>query len=103
MVERSPANGDRQLRRLVVKCGTNLLTGGTERLDRDVMAAIAGQLAAVRELGCEVILVTSGAIAAGRARLGARAASPQHLTRRQVLAAVGQAQLFSYWYELLAG
>ncbi len=103
MVERSPANGDRQLRRLVVKCGTNLLTGGTERLDRDVMAAIAGQLAAVRALGCEVILVTSGAIAAGRARLGPRAASPQHLTRRQVLAAVGQAQLFAYWDELLAG
>ena len=41
MVERRSGNGDRQLRRLVVKCGTNLLTAGTEQLDRDVMAAIA--------------------------------------------------------------
>ena len=103
MVEHGSASGERQRRRLVVKCGTNLLTAGTERLDRDVMATIAAQIAAVRELGCEVILVTSGAIAAGRARLGQRASGPQHLTRRQVLAAVGQAQLFSYWDELLAG
>ena len=103
MVEQGSASGERQRRRLVVKCGTNLLTAGSERLDRDVMATIAAQIAAVRELGCEVILVTSGAIAAGRARLGQRASRPQHLTRRQVLAAVGQAQLFSYWDELLAG
>ena len=103
MVEHGSASGERQRRRLVVKCGTNVLTAGSERLDRDVMATIAAQIAAVRELGCEVILVTSGAIAAGRARLGQRASGPQHLTRRQVLAAVGQAQLFSYWDELLAG
>ena len=103
MVEHGSASGERQRRRLVVKCGTNVLTAGSERLDRDVMATIAAQIAAVRELGCEVILVTSGAIAAGRARLGQRASRPQHLTRRQVLAAVGQAQLFSYWDELLAG
>ena len=103
MVERSPGNAERRRRRLVVKCGTNLLTAGTEQLDRGVMASIAAQVAAVRDLDCEVIVVTSGAIAAGRARLGQRAARPQHLTRRQVLAAVGQAQLFSYWDELLAG
>ena len=97
------ANSERQRRRLVVKCGTNLLTAGTGRLDRGVMASIAAQVAAVRDLDCEVIVVTSGAIAAGRARLGDRAARPRHLTRRQVLAAVGQAQLFWYWDELLAG
>ena len=97
------ANSERQRRRLVVKCGTNLLTAGTEQLDRGVMASIAAQVAAVRDLDCEVIVVTSGAIAAGRARLGDRAARPRHLTRRQVLAAVGQAQLFWYWDELLAG
>lgn len=97
------SSGDSVLhRRLVVKCGTNLLTAGTEQLDRGVMASIAGQVAAVREQGCEVIIVTSGAIAAGRDRLGGRASRPQHLTRRQVLAAVGQGQLFAYWDGLLA-
>lgn len=103
MVGRNPGDAERERRRLVVKCGTNLLTAGSEQLDRDRMASITAQIAAARDLGCEVILVTSGAIAAGRARLGARASRPQHLTRRQVLAAVGQAQLFWYWDELLAG
>ena len=103
MSERGSADGERQRRRLVVKCGTNLLTAGTERLDRAAMASIAAQIAAARDEGCEVILVTSGAIAAGRSRLGAGSSSPQRLTRRQVLAAVGQGQLFRGWDELLAG
>ena len=103
MSERDSADGERQLARLVVKCGTNLLTAGSERLDRDVMAAIAAQIAAVRETGREVLLVTSGAIAAGRARLGDHASRPRRLTRRQALAAVGQGQLFRQWDELLAG
>ena len=102
MGEQEPASGRPLHRRLVLKCGTNLLTAGTERLDRAVMASIADQVAEVRARGCEVIVVTSGAIAAGRDRLGARAARPQHLARRQVLAAVGQSRLFGYWDELFA-
>ena len=91
-------------RRIVLKVGTNLLTGGGPRLDRGVMSAIVEQIAEARERGCEVILVTSGAIAAGRDRLNAGAAPtlPQHLARRQVLAAVGQGRLLSIWDELFA-
>ena len=100
MSEQATGEGVRH-HRIVVKCGTNLLTAGTERLDRGVMASLADQVAEVRALGCEVILVTSGAIAVGRDRLGERGRQPQHLTRRQVLAAVGQARLFAYWDELL--
>ena len=102
MGEQASASEEPLHRRLVLKCGTNLLTAGTERLDRAVMASIADQVAEVRARGCEVIVVTSGAIAAGRDGLGARAARLQRLTRRQVLAAVGQARLFAYWDELFA-
>ena len=100
-----------QHRRVVLKAGTNLLTGGGERLDRSIMSAIADQIAEAHAAGCEVILVTSGAIAAGRDRLAATRANggedaalrlPHHLTRRQVLAAIGQGPLLSLWDELLA-
>ena len=106
MSERDQARGG-PARRAVVKVGTNLLTGGGERLDRAVMGAIADQLAEARGGGCEVILVTSGAIAAGRARLAGDAGSgpralPRRLARKQVLAAVGQGRLLAIWDELLA-
>ena len=98
-------------RRVVLKVGTNLLTGGGERLDRAIMSAIADQIAEALDAGCELILVTSGAIAAGRDRLAAARASraenaairlPHHLTRRQVLAAIGQGPLLSLWDGLFA-
>ena len=90
-------------RRLVLKVGTNLLTAGTERLDRGVMAGIADQVAEARDRGCEVIIVTSGAIAAGRDLLsGVAPRLPHHLARRQVLAAVGQSRLFAIWDQLFA-
>ena len=100
-----------QHRRVVLKVGTNLLTGGGERLDRAIMSVIADQIAEALEGGCELILVTSGAIAAGRDRLAATRARragdaaaelPHYLTRRQVLAAIGQGPLLSLWDELLA-
>ena len=97
-------------RRVVLKVGTNLLTGGGERLDRAIMRSIAEQAAEAHRAGCEIILVTSGAIAAGRDRLATLASAgedeairlPHHLTRRQVLAAIGQGPLLSLWDELLA-
>src|SRR3990172_1823777 len=57
-------------RRIVAKFGTNVLTAGGDRLDGAVMAGLVGQVACLRERGAEVIVVTSGAIAAGRHRLG---------------------------------
>lgn len=95
-------------RRVVLKVGTNLLTGGGDRLDRAIMTTIADQLAEAHAGGCEVVFVTSGAIAAGRDRLAAArggdeaARLPHHLTRRQVLAALGQGPLLSLWDELLS-
>ena len=84
-------------RRIVAKLGTGLLTSGTEQLDTTMIAALAAQIAVLRSGGCEVIVVTSGAIAAGRERLklghASQAASRKDMPFRQVLASVGQSHL----------
>ena len=86
-------------RRVIVKVGTNLLTGGGDALDADVMSNVVRQIAAVRERGSEVIVVTSGAIAAGRQQLG-DFEPHRDVPSRQVLAAVGQSRLMAAWDRL---
>lgn len=83
-------------KRLVVKTGTNLLTAGTDRLDLGAMAGIVSQVARLRETGTDVVLVSSGAIAAGRHALGTRGET-RAVALRQILAAVGQNRLMSAW------
>ena len=88
-------------RRLVVKLGTNLLTAGTDRLDLDVMAALVGQIARLHQQGLEVIIVSSGAIAAGRQKLELDK-ERRDIPFKQVMAAVGQNALM-HSYEQLFG
>ena len=92
---------ERQLehRRIVVKVGTNLLTAGTDTLDEQAMSVLVEQVAAVRERGGEAIVVSSGAIAAGRQRLH-EAQPSRDVVSRQALAAVGQERLMSVWARL---
>jgi glutamate 5-kinase len=86
-------------RRIVAKFGTNLLTAGTERLDLAVMASLVGQVARLHRSGAEIIIVTSGAIAAGRHRIGP-ARERKDIPFRQVLAAIGQSHLMQSYDEL---
>ena len=67
-------------RRWVVKVGSALLTNDGCGLDASVVQSLANQLVALRKTGCDVVLVSSGAIAAG---LGIRFL--KHLTRNRVL------------------
>jgi glutamate 5-kinase len=76
-----------------------VLTGGTPRLDRAQMVELARQCAALQRSGREVIVVTSGAIAAGRERLG-YPELPATLNTKQMLAAVGQSRLMHVWESL---
>lgn len=79
-------------RRIVVKAGTNVLTGGGDSLHHEVIASLVRQLATVHKQGVEVALVTSGAVAAGRHAIGV-SWSRDDIPFRQVLAAVGQGRL----------
>lgn len=82
--------------RIVVKIGTSTLTAGGRWLNARRMLEIAQQVVHAREGGHEIVLVSSGAMAAGRARLGI-AASPKELPHKQMLAAVGQTHLMTAW------
>ena len=86
------SQGLNMYRRIVVKAGTNVLTGGGDSLHHEVIASLVGQLAAVHRQGVEVALVTSGAVAAGRHAIGV-SRSGDDIPFRQVLAAVGQGRL----------
>jgi len=86
-------------RRIVAKFGTNLLTAGTERLNLEVMAALVGQVARLHAQGVEVIIVSSGAVAAGRAKLGLKR-SRRDIPFKQVLASVGQSCLMDAYDKL---
>lgn len=76
-------------RRCVVKIGSALLTRGGQGLDTEAIHAWVAQMAEIRRRGVEVLLVTSGAVAAGMQRLG-RTTRPHALHELQAMAAVGQ-------------
>ncbi|GLP96914.1 glutamate 5-kinase [Paraferrimonas sedimenticola] len=85
--------------RIVVKLGTSVLTGGSDRLNSARMVELVRQMAVLRQAGTEVILCTSGAMAAGREHLGFPALSDS-MADKQLLAAVGQTQLIQRWENL---
>ncbi|WP_114766507.1 glutamate 5-kinase [Vibrio rhodolitus] len=86
---------------VVVKLGTSVLTGGTLQLNRAHMVELVRQCAELKKLGHSVVIVTSGAIAAGREHLG-YPALPNSMASKQLLAAVGQSQLIQTWESLFS-
>ncbi len=85
--------------RIVVKIGSNVITRKDGTLDVTRMSALVDQVAALHRLGHQVILVSSGAVAAGRNEV-----HPEHhldtVSQRQLYSAVGQAKLINRYYEL---
>jgi glutamate 5-kinase len=78
-------------RRLVVKIGSSLITrdGAAGGLDAEALQKFAADIAEVRNAGCEVVLVSSGAIACGMQRLGWKK-RPHAIHELQAAAAIGQ-------------
>lgn len=94
-------NGTMKTRTIVIKLGTSTLTGGTKALDREHMMEIVRQCAKAQKAGHKVIIVSSGAIAAGREHLG-NPDLPGTMSSKQLLAAVGQSRLIQLWEQLFA-
>lgn len=84
---------------IVVKIGSNVITRTDGTLDITRMSAIVDQVAYLHKLGNRVIMVSSGAVAAGRNEI-----TPLHrldtVSARQLYSAVGQAKLINRYYEL---
>jgi glutamate 5-kinase len=87
------------MQRIVVKVGTSTLTAATTHLNRQRILEIVAQLAHLHQAGHEVILVSSGAQAAGRERLGFPDLS-RSVPAKQMLAAVGQSHLMRIYNDL---
>ena len=82
--------------RIVIKLGTSTLTNGTSCLAEPLLTDFARQASQLLAAGNEVVLVSSGAIAAGRERLGFPHL-PKDIPAKQMLAAVGQSHLMSIY------
>jgi glutamate 5-kinase len=85
--------------RIIVKVGTSTLTGGTPHLNRQRILEIVQQIAKLHQNGDEVILVSSGAQAAGRERLNFPDLA-RSLPAKQMLSAVGQGRLMQIYSEI---
>ena len=89
------------IRRLIVKIGSSLLTADGTRLDSGYITGICGQVAAARRRECEIVIVSSGAVAAGVERLG-WGSRPAARADMHVAAAVGQMRLSDAFEEGLS-
>jgi glutamate 5-kinase len=87
--------------RVVVKVGSSSLTTAAGGIDPERVRALVDTLAAVRSRGAEVVLVSSGAIAAGLAPLGL-VRRPRDLATQQAAASVGQGLLVHRYTEEFA-
>jgi glutamate 5-kinase len=93
-------------RRMVIKAGTTLLTGGSDKLDLVRLKSLVEQMSHLYHLGVEVLLVTSGAVATGRQVLRLSKGSDMmdkvsvatgEGPFRQVLASIGQGRLMQMY------
>ncbi len=88
-------------KRLVAKFGTSLLTGGGDHLDPFMLSNLTRQIALLHKEERELAIVTSGAVACGRHKLGL----PKNIKGipvKQVLSSVGQSQLMHTYENLLS-
>ncbi|MGO2497684.1 MAG: glutamate 5-kinase [Vibrio litoralis] len=92
-------NSQLESQTIVVKLGTSVLTGGTLEINKARMVDLVRQCAELKNQGHQIVIVSSGAIAAGREHLG-YPALPNSMASKQLLAAVGQSRLIQVWESL---
>jgi glutamate 5-kinase len=83
-------------KQVVVKLGTSTLTEGTKHLSISRLADLVRQMAKLIGSGCDLLIVTSGAIAAGREQLNFPSL-PKDIPIKQMLAAIGQPRLMAIY------
>lgn len=87
--------------RFVIKIGTSLLTTPDHKLDQGFLQRVIGDVAEIKKQGHEVILVSSGAVAAGRSEMQFEK-EKKNIPYRQALAAIGQGVLMKTYHDLFA-
>ena len=85
-----------KVRRIVVKVGSSILASVEKGLNHEVFSHLAKEISELKHQGYEIVLVSSGAIAAGMEKLGYKT-RPQSITQKQATAAVGQSRLMNIY------
>jgi len=83
-------------RRIVVKVGSSILASVEKGLHQEIFSQLAKEISELKRQGYEIVLVSSGAIAAGMEKLGYKI-RPQSITQKQATAAVGQSRLMNIY------
>lgn len=91
----------KKIKRVVVKIGSRVLTDAEGGLDSGVIGRICSDIASLRRKGMQVVVVSSGAIAAGRSELGLTE-RPRTIPQKQAAAAIGQTRLMRAYEEGLS-
>ena len=86
-------------RRIAVKIGSNVLTRPDGTLDLTRMSALVDQIAELHRAGTDIVLISSGAVAAGRSELHTEKRLDS-IAQRQLFSAIGQAKLINRYFEL---
>ena len=88
-------------KRLVIKIGSALLVDDSGRVQLEWLRTVVNDIWTARELGIEVVVVSSGSIAIGAKTLGFAGGGRRTLAEAQASASVGQIALASAWSQLL--
>lgn len=89
------------VRRMVIKVGTRVIDHELTHFNLPVIESLVNEIAELKQQGCEVILVSSGAVGAGLRALGV-SKRPTSLPLRQAYAAIGQSRLMKAYTDLFA-
>ncbi len=79
-------------KRFVIKIGSNILSHELIGLDTDIIRSLAENISKIASMGYEVVIVSSGAVAAGMKKLGLKS-KPRDIRLKQAAAAIGQSTL----------
>jgi len=92
---------DKHTHKIVIKIGSNVLTREDKQLDIEVIKGLVNQIAELKRQKYVVVLVSSGAVAAGKSIYSLKN-EDDITTRRQVYSSIGQVHLMNLYYELFA-
>src|SRR5690625_2940272 len=87
--------------RIVIKIGSSSLTSDRGKLNQGQVRYFSREISALRKAGCDVLLVSSGSVAAGFPHIG-YPERPAHIHEKQAAAAVGQTLLMQAYHEAFA-
>jgi glutamate 5-kinase len=88
----------KDVKRVVIKVGTNVLTNKDNRIVRPIIHQIVKQIATICEENVQPILISSGSVIAGKEVVG-QCSLMDTQTRRQVFSSVGQPRMMRTYYE----